>query len=188
MFVGYQVFGYLADRIGSRAALILNFIGAAITVPIYASQRDLAVLFWMGPLMACFFSYAGVFGSYFPRLYPLHIRSLGSGFCFDVGRGISALAPVLLGFIASQYSLSIGIALCGASFACAGLTMLFLPREERRDAQLGPDITAAVSDGETILESSSCWRSGSDICYPLRASERRHRNDNASRRKRPAKP
>ncbi|MBK5959614.1 MFS transporter [Rhodoplanes elegans] len=132
MFLGYQLFGFLADKIGGKNALILNFIGATIMVPIYAFAESTTLLFWLGPVMALFFSYAGIFGSYFAKLYPLRIRSLGSGFCFDVGRGISAFAPFLLGQIAAHYSLAVGISLCGASFALAGLMVLLLPDTRKR--------------------------------------------------------
>jgi MFS family permease len=134
MFFGYQVFGFLAHKIGARKALILNFIGAAIMVPLYAAVTDPMLLFWMGPLMAFFFGYSGIFGAYFAKLYPMHVRSLGSGFCFDVGRGVSAFSPFLLGFIAAPFSLAVGIALCGGSFALAGVTMLFLPETSNRAA------------------------------------------------------
>jgi predicted MFS family arabinose efflux permease len=127
MFIGYQVFGFLAYKIGGRKALIVNFVGATIMVPFYASVTNPTLLFWMGPLMAFFFGYSGIFASYFAKLYPMQIRSLGSGFCFDVGRGISGLSPYVVGFIATQFSLAIGIALCGGSFALAGVMMLFLP-------------------------------------------------------------
>ncbi|HUA51048.1 MAG TPA: MFS transporter [Candidatus Sulfotelmatobacter sp.] len=127
MFIGYQVFGFLAYKLGGRKALILNFIGGAITVPLYATIRDPETLFWMGPIMAFFFTYSGIFGSYFAKLYPMRVRSLGSGFCFDIGRGVSAFAPSVLGVIGSRFSLAGGIALCGGSFALAGVMMLFLP-------------------------------------------------------------
>jgi MFS family permease len=127
MFIGYQVFGFLAHTIGARKALIVNFIGATIMVPIYATVTNPMLLLWTGPLMAFFFGYSGIFGSYFAKLYPMHVRSLGSGFCFDTGRGISAFSPFLLGFIAAPFSLAVGIALCGGSFALAGVMMLFLP-------------------------------------------------------------
>ncbi len=127
MFIGYQLFGFLAYKIGGRRALLVNFIGGTITVPLYAWVTDQTVLFWMGPLMACFFTYSGIFGSYFAKLYPMQVRSLGAGFCFNVGRGFSALSPYLLGFVASQYGLAVGIGMCGGSFALAGLMMLFLP-------------------------------------------------------------
>jgi len=102
-------------------------MGGTITVPLYAWVTDQTVLFWMGPLMACFFTYSGIFGSYFAKLYPMQVRSLGAGFCFNVGRGFSALSPYLLGFVATQYGLAVGIGMCGGSFALAGLMMLFLP-------------------------------------------------------------
>lgn len=127
MFIGYQLFGYLADKIGGKKALILNFIGGAIMIPVYAMTTNTVLLFWLGPVMALFFSYGGIFGSYFAKLYPLRIRSLGAGFCFDTGRGISAFSPFLLGQLAATYSLSTGIALCGISFALAGVMMFFLP-------------------------------------------------------------
>jgi MFS-type transporter involved in bile tolerance (Atg22 family) len=127
MFFGYQLFGFLAHKIGGRKALIINFIGGAIAIPLYALVRDRTLLFWMGPLMACFFTYSGIFASYFAKLYPMRVRSLGSGFCFDVGRGISALSPYLLGSAATHYGLATGIAACGGSFALAGVMMLFLP-------------------------------------------------------------
>ncbi|MBP2652059.1 MAG: transporter [Firmicutes bacterium] len=134
MFIGYQVFGYLADKIGRKKSLIISFIGATIMVPIYSVAESTTLLFWLGPVMALFFSYAGMFGSYFAELYPLRIRSLGAGFCFNVGRGLSAFAPFVLGQIAATYSLSIGIGLCGLSFLVAGIMMMFLPETKQAAA------------------------------------------------------
>jgi hypothetical protein len=36
------------------------------------------------------------------------------------------LSPFLLGFVATQFSLAVGVALCGGSFALAGVMMLFV--------------------------------------------------------------
>jgi hypothetical protein len=72
-------------------------------------------------------------GAYFPRVYPARVRSLGAGFCFNIGRGMSAFAPFALGGLASVWGLSTMIALCGAGFLCAAGAMAFLPRLERRD-------------------------------------------------------
>ncbi|WP_213741157.1 MFS transporter [Bradyrhizobium sp. dw_411] len=130
MFIGYQVFGFLAYKIGGRKALIVNFIGATIMVPIYATVTDPNLVLWMGPLMAFFFGYSGIYASYFAKLYPMHVRSLGTGFCFDVGRGISAFSPFLIGFVATSFSLAVGIAFCAGSFALAGVMMLFLPETD----------------------------------------------------------
>ncbi|WP_158601825.1 MFS transporter [Pararobbsia silviterrae] len=134
MFIGYQLFGYLADRIGRKLSLILCFLGGAITLPLYVQCEDRVLLFWAGPVIALFFSYAGVFGSLFAELYPPRIKSLGAGFCFNVGRGISAFAPFLLGSIATHYSLGTGIALCGISFATAGVAVWLLPASGMSDS------------------------------------------------------
>lgn len=147
MFAGYQLFGFVADRLGSRKALLLSLVGAAVMLPVYASVRDPGLLFWLGPLTAFFFAFPGLFGAYFPRLYPTEVRSLGSGFCFNVGRGISAFSPFLFGSVGHMWSLSVAVGLCGVGFFIAAVLTLFLPdvREPKRPL--------AVGDGETRLNS-----------------------------------
>jgi MFS family permease len=133
MFIGYQLFGYVADRLGSRKALLLSLAGSAVMLPIYASVRDPVLLFWLGPVMALFFAFPGLFGAYFPRLYPTEVRSLGSGFCVNVGRGISAFSPFLFGGVGRTWSLSIAIGLCGLGFFIAAVLTRLLPdiREQK---------------------------------------------------------
>jgi len=132
MFFGYNLFGYLADRIGRKKALILSFLGTGITLPIYVLTTDTRLLLWMGPVYAFFISFAGLFGSYFGELFPTRVRTIGAGFCFNVGRGISALSPFMLGAIAAKYSLAAGIALCAVFFLLAAFTMLFLPETRKK--------------------------------------------------------
>jgi MFS family permease len=140
MFVGYQLLGWLADRVGKRRALLVCFGGATLLLPVYATIRDPRLLLWSGPLVALFFAYAGPFGAYFPELYPTRVRSLGSGFCFNVGRGIAALAPFVFGTVAARYSLATSIALCALGFLCAAVVMLALP--ETRTTSALPDAPA----------------------------------------------
>jgi MFS family permease len=130
MFVGYNIFGYLADKIGRKKALILSFIGTTITLPIYVFTTNTTALLWLGPVYAFFISFAGLFGSYFAELYPTRVRTIGAGFCFNVGRGLSALAPFILGHIAAKYSLAAGISLCAGFFFLAAVTMMFLPETQ----------------------------------------------------------
>ncbi|MGH8205353.1 MAG: MFS transporter, partial [Steroidobacteraceae bacterium] len=127
MFAGYQLFGLLADRYGRRFALVVCFIGATVLLPLYAATRDPRLLFWFGPVPGLFFAYTGPFGSYFPALYPTRVRSLGAGFCFNVGRGIAAFAPYVLGQLGSAIGLSASIALCAVGFLGAAIVMLLMP-------------------------------------------------------------
>lgn len=137
MFIGYQLFGYVADKIGRKKICLLSFFGAAVMIPLYVFTENVTALFWMGPLLFLFFSQAGVFGAYFSELYPTHLRSMGAGFCFNVGRGLSAFAPFLLGHIATQYSLGTGFALCAITLIIGAVLMLFLP-ETSTPAQAAP--------------------------------------------------
>lgn len=136
MFVGYNVFGILADKAGRRKALVISFIGTAITLPIYVNMTGHTALLVMGPVYAFFTAFVGLMGSYFPELFPTRVRTLGAGFCFNIGRGVSAFAPFAMGFIAQSYGLVTGIMICAVFFCLAGLMMFALPDidKEKRPA------------------------------------------------------
>ncbi|MBP2472121.1 MFS family permease [Crossiella equi] len=128
MFLGYNAFGLIADRIGRRSALILSLAGVAVTLPLYALATDHVLLLWLGPLFAFFAAFVGIFGAYFGELFPTRVRTTGAGFCFNVGRGVSAFAPLLLGSLAQQISLAGGLLVCAVFFLGAALLMTLLPR------------------------------------------------------------
>lgn len=134
MFIGYNVFGMLADKVGRRKALVMSFICAAITLPLYVSMTNPTALLVMGPIYAFFTAFVGLVGSYFPALFPTRVRALGAGFCFNIGRGVSAFAPFAMGFIAQTYGLITGIMLCAAFFCLAGLMMFALPDIDKEKA------------------------------------------------------
>lgn len=128
MFLGYLAFGWVADRIGRRNAIILSLTGTGLLIPLYGLVTNQSVLLWMGPLYAFFMTFAGLFGSYLGELYPTRIRTTGAGFCFNIGRGIAAFAPLAMGGIAASWGFSSGLILSGAVFLAGGALMFFLPR------------------------------------------------------------
>jgi MFS family permease len=131
MFVGYNVFALIADRIGRRSAIILSLLGVAVTLPLYALTSNQTALLWFGPLFAFFAAFTGLFGSYIGELFPTRIRTTGSGFCFNVGRGVSPFAPFGLAALATVTGLSGGLLVCATFFAAAGLLTFLLPRSDR---------------------------------------------------------
>lgn len=130
MFFGYNLFGWLADVIGKRNALMLSLFGSALMLAIYAMTENHTTLLWMGPAYAFFMAFVGLMGSYYGELFPTRIRTTGSGFCFNVGRGCSAFAPVILGSIATSHTLQTSILLCTIPFLLAGVATAFLPSTE----------------------------------------------------------
>lgn len=127
MFVGYNVFGLVADRIGRKYALILSLAGVGVTLPLYVVAADHTALFWLGPLFAFFAAFTGIFGAYLGELFPTRVRATGAGFCFNVGRGVSAFAPLALGALAGGVGLGTGLVVCAGFFLCAAVVMFFLP-------------------------------------------------------------
>jgi predicted MFS family arabinose efflux permease len=131
MFIGYNVFGCAADRIGKKRAIILSLCGTALTLPLYGVFNSHALLLWLGPVYAFFMAFTGLFGSYVAELFPTEVRTTGSSFCFNVGRGVSAFAPFVLGWISKDYGLETGISLCAGFYLLAALTITVAPRVER---------------------------------------------------------
>lgn len=131
MFFGYPLLGWIADRTSKRTALLFSWGGAAILLPIYAMIRNLDVLLWMGPLVALFFASTGPLGAYLTELFPIRVRCLGAGFCFNVGRGLAAFAPFAFGALATRFGLAVSLAMCGVGFLVAALVMLLLPTDEK---------------------------------------------------------
>ncbi|SFR04016.1 Predicted arabinose efflux permease, MFS family [Lentzea waywayandensis] len=127
MFVGYNVFGLIADRIGRKNALILSLAGVALTLPLYVIAADRTALLWLGPMFAFFAAYAGIFGAYLGELFPTRVRTTGAGFCFNIGRGVSAFAPLTLGVLAGGAGFGAGLLVCAGFMACAAIVMTFLP-------------------------------------------------------------
>jgi len=128
-FIGYNLFGWLADRIGKRRTIIGSLIGCGLMLPIYTFATNKTALLLLGPAFAFFIAFVGLFGSYFAELYPTHLRASGAGFCFNVGRGISAFAPLLWGSVAVSVGFSISIGFCGALFLLAAVVIALLPQD-----------------------------------------------------------
>lgn len=136
-FLGMNFFGFLADKIGKRNTIITTLTLTAAMVPVYVFSADSQSLFWIGPIYAFFIAFAGLFGSYFSELYPTRMRTMGTGFCFNAGRGLAAFAPLLLSGIASYYSLAAGLMVCAGFFVLSAVVLTRMPHKG----------TASVSEG-----------------------------------------
>ncbi|MFC9266181.1 MFS transporter [Streptomyces zhihengii] len=148
IFFGYNVFGLLADRIGRRRTIILTLLGAIATLPVYALTTHDTTLLWLGPLFGAFTAFFAVFGSYLGELFPARARTTGAGFCFNVGRGVSAFAPFALAGLAGSIGFSGGLMVCAGFFALGAVVALLLPRTgEQAPEEMVPSRVAAQPAG-----------------------------------------
>jgi len=92
-FFGVYFFTILAARLGRKPAFGVCFISAFVaTACIFHFLRQPSQVFWMLPILGFWtLSVFGGYAIYFPELYPTRMRSSGVGFCYNVGRVITAI-------------------------------------------------------------------------------------------------
>ncbi len=98
-FCGMFVFTLLATYWGRRGAFLVAFIlGLCVVSFVFFSLKTASDAYWMLPLMgfATLMPFGG-YSIYFPELYPTRLRGVGIGFCYNVGRYITAPAPYIIG-------------------------------------------------------------------------------------------
>ncbi len=130
---GYALFGFFADRFGRRKPYFFYLLVAALLVPLYGATRTPAVLLLLGPLIAFFGT--GHFSGYAAiasELFPGEVRAAAMGLSYNIGRGLSAIAPFAVGALATRFGFTIGFLLLAGSFLVAALLALALPETRGR--------------------------------------------------------
>jgi MFS family permease len=93
-----------AKTLGRKPMYALYYLASGIAVmstfglPL-AGHTRLYMFFFIG------LTVFGVFGSftyYLPELFPTRLRGTGAGFCYNVGRIVAAVGPILVGSLASR--------------------------------------------------------------------------------------
>lgn len=128
MLPGYLLFGVFADKFGRKRTVVVYLALAALCVPAFALARQPAFILLTGSVTAFFgtgfFTGSGILGS---ELFPTAIRATALGVSYNGARGISAIAPLLIGAIGEAHGLSWGFAACAVAFALAAISALWVP-------------------------------------------------------------
>jgi MFS family permease len=136
-FAGYLVSAYLADGIGRRNNFFVFAVGSLLIAIGYTQFQISDDLMLVLGFPLGFFA-SGIFsgmGPLFTELYPTAVRGTGQGFCYNVGRGIAASFPFLVGYIADNQVVSLGQAIglfAGGAYALVILAALLLPETKGR--------------------------------------------------------
>jgi len=126
--VGYTSFGFLADKYGRKTAFTIFLAAAAVLVPLYGGLRNPTLLFLVGPFIGCFGSgYFSGFGVMLSELFPTKLRGAGLGFVYNVGRGASALGPIIIGALADRFGIGSSLFVTSFFFVCGIIALRFLP-------------------------------------------------------------
>jgi MFS family permease len=133
-FFGMFGFGAVAQRIGRRPTFAIAFLAAFLsTACVFWFLKDFAQIFWMVPIMGfCQLSLFAGYAIYFPELFPTHLRSTGTSFCYNVGRFVAATGPLIQAEILKQFPAGsdslryAGVIMCTV-FLVGILVLPFLP-------------------------------------------------------------
>jgi MFS family permease len=133
-FFGMFGFGAVAQRIGRKPTFVIAFIAAFIsTALVFGFMAEFSQIFWMVPIMGfCQLSLFAGYAIYFPELFPTHLRSTGTSFCYNVGRFVAATGPLIQAQLLSVFSSKTeylryaGVTMC-AVFLVGLLVLPFLP-------------------------------------------------------------
>lgn len=138
--VGLLSFGPLCARIGRRRAFIVFQLAALVIIP---ATVYLPGSYGMLLVMLPAFGFVTVgmhagFAIYFPELFPNHLRSTGTGFCFNAGRLAAAGILLFSGWLKALPGLDfrLAVSLLSLIFLVGIVIVLFLP--ETKDQPL-PD-------------------------------------------------
>jgi MFS family permease len=103
-FLGIYAFSLVTHVIGRKPAFAISFVLALLsTALVFSKMQTTTDVMWMIPLMGfCQLSLFGGYAIYFPELFPTHLRSTGTSFCYNVGRFVAAIGPTALGLLTSH--------------------------------------------------------------------------------------
>jgi MFS family permease len=96
-FFGMFGFGALSQRIGRKPTFVIALLAAFFSsIAVFWFLADFWQIFVLVPVMGfCQLSLFAGYAIYFPELFPTRLRSTGTSFCYNVGRFLAALGPLV---------------------------------------------------------------------------------------------
>lgn len=138
-WLGYIGAAHLTDSIGRKLTLILfaacSFFAVILYTAFPMSNHQMLLLgFPLGFFPSGAFS---PMGAYFSELFPTRVRAQGSAFAYNLGRGVGALFPALVGLVGERTSLGAAIAVFGSgAYLVMIIGALNLPETRGRELEL----------------------------------------------------
>jgi MFS family permease len=121
-FLGYILFGYIADRYNRKYTYISFLVVAALLVPVFAFVRSPGALLAIGPLVGFFGTgYFSGFVVIASELFPTSLRATAMGLVYNIGRVVSAAAPYFVGHVSEHAGLGYALSTTSAAFLVAAL-------------------------------------------------------------------
>jgi MFS family permease len=136
VFIGYQAYGWFADKKGRRYAFFFGLTGGGITTVIFSQLSSPQVILWFNFIFGLSMGFYGLTGTFISELYPAHARATGTSFIMNMGRFLSMFSPVIIGAVAQTQGLAFGIATTVGFLVIGIIALCFLPETVRAGVKL----------------------------------------------------
>lgn len=131
MVIGKIAAGYLSDLIGRRITWALSGVLTAAALPIimtYSTASNVAYFLLLFGLL--YGAPYAIVATYMSESFPTAVRGTAYGTSYNLGRILSIASPIMIGYVATQYSIGYGIALLGIAYFIMGVVpSWFIPEK-----------------------------------------------------------
>jgi MFS family permease len=163
------------QTIGTTAFNLGGLAGTLLTVPIATrlGRRPMFAIYYALGALAVFFTFApgltplvrlnmmgligltifGVFGSftfYLPELFPMRLRGTGSGFCYNIGRVVTAGFPFVIGLVLRSGANPISIIRWVAVVPAIGVVFVLSGLAQETKGNLDAEVDAAQGGARSL--------------------------------------
>ena len=151
MILGKIIAGYLADTFGRRWMYVFGGLATAAFLPIivqFHTPGNIIVL-----LTVFGFLYGipyGVNATYMTESFETHVRGTAVGGAYNIGRVGAAIAPWLIGVIATRYSIGLGLIIMGGAYFLTGMIPALFIREKMYDPQRSKEPKVATAEAGRV--------------------------------------
>src|SRR5262249_59151949 len=123
----------LKARLGRRIPFLLFFAGGVVMFPVtFLAVKSLAGVFLLLPLVG-FITLGATSGFpiYLPELFPTRVRTTGVGFCYNLGRTVTAGGVLITGTLVGLFGSYAKAASAVSLIYVLGIFLLIFARETR---------------------------------------------------------
>ena len=130
---GYATLIWTTEALGRRLSyFIFNIAALASSLYLFWYINDLNSLLWFMLVYGYFvIGGFGTFAVYLPELFPTPVRATGQGFCWNAARAVTAIGPLIAGWLVAEFG-SFPAAASAVAFAylAGAVTIWFGPETQ----------------------------------------------------------
>ena len=132
---GGFISGWISNAFGVRKAMLICFAGCLVmSFLLFGMNASFSTIIYAElSLLSLFFGISqGLLSIYIPQLFPFHIRGTATGFCFNIGRFVTAIAVFFVGVLVTTLGGYSNTLMTFAGIFIAGFVAVYLTKDQSK--------------------------------------------------------